>query len=150
MDLSRRRGWAGVGVAHAASGTYTFYVWFSPTPSGSRILPSASVKGYGYLCTPHGERYGLRVLGGTAGQVWADMDGHRFGLRAYCRPIVWQFTGQVEQPPRLSFTGRWSGPDLVMTEEEAVTFTETTWWFFGPDVLRAGDEGQIATRRRSS
>ncbi len=30
--------WAGSGVAHAPSGPYTIYLWFSPAPSGSRIL----------------------------------------------------------------------------------------------------------------
>jgi hypothetical protein len=37
--------WAGVGVAQTPLGAYTIHVWFSPSPSGSRILPSTSVRG---------------------------------------------------------------------------------------------------------
>ncbi|SDT44929.1 hypothetical protein [Bradyrhizobium canariense] len=115
------------------------------------------MRGDGYLCTPLGERYRLQLRGGTPGRVWSDMDRHAFRLRAYYRPVFWNFTGQIEQPPRLTFAGRWSGPDLTMTDEGSfdrafapdgslnlhpsgrrvaggvvpVTFTESAWWF-GP------------------
>jgi hypothetical protein len=147
--------WEGVAVMQAASGRYTFYVWFSPAPSGSRIAASTSVEGQGYLCTPRGERYSLRVRGGAPGRIWSDMDGQPFRLRAYARAAFSGFSAQTSQPPRLTFSGRWSGDELVMTDDGSIdrafdkdgsliahptarrvtggglpaTFTETTWWF---------------------
>src|SRR5271169_4734438 len=79
--------WSGVGVARTSAGPYTIHIWFSPTPSGSRILASTSILGSGYVCTPSGERYTVRVTGGARGQIWRNMDGHEFHLSAYHRPL---------------------------------------------------------------
>jgi hypothetical protein len=150
--------WQGVGDAQTPSGRYRFYVWFSPSPNGSSILPSTSIRGSGYLCTPRGERFRLRVTGGTGGRVWRDMDGRDFHLSAYHRPVGWQFSGSQNWQPRLSLSGRWVGPDLVMNDQGslahaflpdgtlntkatswysktdpgiAVTLTERAWWWGG-------------------
>jgi hypothetical protein len=147
--------WAGVGIAQTSSGPYTLRIWFSPTPSGSRILPSTSILGSGYVCTPTGKRYTLRVTGGASGQIWKDMDRHAFHLSAYHRPIFAGLTG--DRRPKLNFSGQWVGPDLQMNDEGSIaqafladgtlsteprglhakenaipiTFTETTWWWVG-------------------
>jgi len=147
--------WAGVGVAQTLSGPYTIHIWFSPSPSGSRILPSASVRGSAYVCTPTGKRYNLTVTGGASGRIWSDMDGHAFHLSAYHRPAFATLTG--DRRPRLEFTGKWAGPNLQMNDEGTITqafladgslsskpsgaqakenavpitFTETTWWVGG-------------------
>jgi hypothetical protein len=149
--------WQGVGEAHASSGIYTVYVWFSPSPAGTRILPSASIQGSGYICTPRGERFALRITGGASGRVWKDMDGHTFGFSAYDRPAFWQFSGgHADWRPDLKFSGRWAGPDLVMSDDGTVsraflpdgqlnrgplprtkapalpvTFHEMNWWLAG-------------------
>jgi hypothetical protein len=147
--------WAGAGVAQTPTGPYKITVWFSPRPSGSRILPSTSILGSGYVCTPSGKRYTLRVTGGASGRVWKDMDGHTFYLSAYHRPIFYNLTG--DRRPRLSFSGSWVGPNLQMNDEGSIaqafqpdgnltaessvwhpkvnsvpiTFTETSWWVRG-------------------
>jgi hypothetical protein len=147
--------WAGVGVAQTSSGPYRIYIWFSPSPSGSRILPSTSISGSGYVCTPTGKRYTLRVTGGASGQIWKNMDEHSFHLFAYHRPFFSSLTG--DRRPRLNFSGQWVGPNLQMNDEGTVaqaflpdgglnsessvshakanatpiTFTETTWWWIG-------------------
>jgi len=147
--------WAGVGVAQTQSGPYTIHVWFSPGPAGSRVLPSASVRGSAYVCTPTGKRYNLRVTGGAYGRIWKDMDGHAFSFSAYNHPAFASLTG--DRRPQLVFSGQWVGPDLKMTDEGSitpafladgslssrpgpsrskenavpVTFTETTWWLVG-------------------
>jgi hypothetical protein len=109
--------WFGEGDAEGPGGRYALYVWFSPTPSGSHVLPSTDVLGGGYVCTPRGERISLRVTGGASGKIWRDMDGHEFGLSAYHRPVFWSFTNSSNWRPRLTLRGRWVGPNLVMSDE---------------------------------
>ena len=147
--------WAGVGFAQTPSGPYKIAVWFSPRPSGSRILPSTSILGSGYVCTPSGKRYTLKVTGGASGRIWKDMDGHEFHLSAYHQPIFYNFAG--DRRPRLNFSGSWVGPNLQMNDEGSIalafqadgslsaessvwhahtnavpiTFTETAWWWLG-------------------
>jgi hypothetical protein len=147
--------WAGVGIAHTSSGPYTIHIWFSPTPSGSRILPGTSVQGSAYVCTPTGKRYALRVTGGANERIWSTMDGHAFSFSAYHRPAFASLSG--DRRPRLIFSGQWVGPDLKMNDEGSIarafladgslssatnasraieaaipiTFSETTWWVGG-------------------
>ena len=149
--------WAGSGTVQTPSGPYRIYVWFSPSPSGSRILPSTSISGSGYVCTSQGERYSLRVRGGAAGNIWSNMDDHTFHISAYHRPVFWQFN--KDWRPRLSFTGQWVGPNLVMSDDASITdafqpdgslrpddgrwhqkmgalpitLTEARWWLGAPD-----------------
>jgi len=145
--------WAGVGVAETPSGPYTLHIWFSPTPSGSRILPSTSVRGSGYVCTPSGKRYPFSVRGGASGRIWKDMDGHAFSLSTYNQPFFSRLTGDWR--PKLNFSGSWEGANLKMNDEGSIaqaflkdgslssspgvarlkesavpiTFTETSWWW---------------------
>lgn len=147
--------WSGAGVAQSQSGPYTIHIWFSPSPSGSHILPSTSVTGSGYVCTPSGKRYALRVTGGASGRIWKNMDGHAFSLSAYHRPAFASLTG--DRRPRLFFSGQWVGANLKMSDEGSIaqafladgslssaksfsrakdgaipiTFVETTWWLGG-------------------
>jgi hypothetical protein len=147
--------WAGVGVAQSPSGPYTIHVWFSPRPSGSRVLPSASILGSAYVCTPSGKRYSLKLTGGASGRIWNNMDGHAFSFSAYHLPAFSSLTG--DRRPRLNFSGSWVGPNLQMDDEGTlaqaflpdgtlspsaggahlkdkavpITFTETSWWIGG-------------------
>jgi hypothetical protein len=112
--------WQGTGIVETPAGPYRIALWFSPKPGGSRILPSTGVLGSGYVCTPRGERYSLRVTGGASGNIWRDMDGHEFHLSAYHRPVFWNFSDSKTWRPRLSFSGRWVGPNLVMSDEGSI------------------------------
>jgi hypothetical protein len=111
--------WAGSGVVQAPGGSYRIYLWFSPSPKSSHILPGASIEGGGWVCTPRGERYSLRVTGGASGKIWKDMDGHGFEIYAYHRPFGWQYRRE-DRRPRLSFSGQWVGPNLVMNDEGSI------------------------------
>jgi hypothetical protein len=152
--------WQGSGTAQTSAGLFRLYVWFSPTNSGSRILPSTSVSGGAYLCAPTGQRFSLRLTGGTPGRVWRNMDGQEFHLAARNRPILWQFSDSSTWRPQLSLSGRWVGPNLVMNDEGSlahafladgsmnnaaaswyaksgttgvpITLTETWWWVGAP------------------
>ncbi len=147
--------WAGVAVAQTPLGRYTIHVWFSPIPSGSHVLASTSVSGTGYVCTPSGKRYSLKVTGGASGRIWKDMDGHAFSFSAYHRPAFAGLTGG-DHRPKLQFSGQWVGSNLQMSDEGSIaqafladgslsaqnsprakdsaipiTFNETTWWIEG-------------------
>lgn len=154
--------WQGVGVVQTPSGPYTIYVLFSPSPSRSRVLPSTSIRGSGYVCTPLGTRYSLRVTGGASGRIWKDMDGHAFHIYARRQRIFSFFASDFR--PLLSFSGQWVGPNLVMSDDGSIahvfnadgtlkpvgsdwhpktgalpiTLTETQWWPFGADCPKAG------------
>jgi hypothetical protein len=108
----------GAGIAQTPAGPYTIHVWFSPSPSGSRILPSASISGSAYVCTPTGKRYTLKVTGGAIGRIWKDMDGHSFRLYASNGPFFVSVTG--DHRPRLNFSGSWVGPNLQMDDEGTI------------------------------
>jgi len=111
--------WAGTGVAHAPSGPYTIFLWFSPTPSGSHILPSASIQGGGWVCTPQRHRYTLRVIGGASGRIWNDMDGHSLQIYAYHKPFAWRYRRE-DRRPSLSFSGKWVGPNLALSDDGSI------------------------------
>jgi hypothetical protein len=110
--------WAGIGVAQSPFGQYTSRIWFSPRPSGSRILPSASVLGSAYVCTPTGNGYALRVTGGAIGRIWRSMSGRTIHLFAEHGPILYSVDGECR--PRLAFSGKWVGADLVMDDEGSI------------------------------
>jgi hypothetical protein len=152
--------WAGEGVIQSPTGSYRISVWFSPAPSGSRILPSTSVRGSANICTPLGHRYSLKLTGGAPGRIWKDMDGHAFRFTAYNQPILW-FNN--DRRPQLSFSGQWVGPNLVMSDDGSiahaflpdgtlstdksswhpktgalpVTLTETSLWSGGADCAKS-------------
>jgi hypothetical protein len=160
--------WAGQGDATGPGGRYRVWVWFSPTPQRSRMLPGAAIQGSGYICTPRGQLYQLRVIGGASGRIWNDMNGHSFHIEAYHRPILLNFSSYDTWRPRLSFSGRWVGPDLVMSDDASlahafapdgslndaargawhpktgampITLKETGWQVFAPKCEVAGSGG---------
>ncbi len=143
--------WAGVGDLQGPGGTYRIYVWFQPSNASSHVLPSTSVDGSGWICPPSGAGYQMRLGGGAHEVVWRDMDNKPFSLYMYQRG-VWS---SQHLPPRVEFTGRWMGPNLVMNDKgtmdsafspdgsvksrpgargtaQAITFTETQWWVGRP------------------
>jgi len=146
--------WQGVADVDGPGGRYRLYVWFSPTSEKQHVLPATAVEGGGYVCTPRGQRYDLRISGGARGQVWRTMDGHEFHLFLEHRPLNAQFVESSLQRPRLTLRGRWDGPNLAMNDTGSfrngfhgdgtliprapyahpetpalpVALTETAWW----------------------
>lgn len=107
--------WHGIGHMKAASGDYVLYFWIAPAPSG-RTYNFPYFRGWGYLCTPRGERYPLRVSGGLHEHTWIDTNGKEMHLELYRRPWYWNFTGTWDHRPRLDLRGRWQNPELVMND----------------------------------
>jgi hypothetical protein len=152
--------WEGVGAVQGPGGTYRIFVSFQPSRGGSRILPSTSVSGTGWICAPAGHSYKIRVGGGAHEVVWRDMNNKDFTL------YTWQRHAWSTQhlPPKLDFAGRWVGPNLVMDDKgstaaaflsdgtpnprpgargpkQPVTFVETSWWLGSPCVTGAATSG---------
>ena len=139
--------WEGVGDIQGPGGTYRIFIFFQPENAGSRVLPNTSVGGSGWICTPSGQNYQIRVGGGIHEVVWRDMNNKPFTLYVYRRHAA----STQHFPPKLDFVGRWVGPDLVMQDKgttasaflpggslnpqpgapgpsRAVTFVERRWW----------------------
>lgn len=151
--------WEGVGEIQGPGGTYRIFVSFQPRQASSRVLPSTSVGGSGWVCAPSGRSYRVFVRGGAHEVVWRDMDDKPFALYAYRR-----HAGSMQHlPPKLDFVGRWVGPNLVMQDKGTtaaaflsdgslnprpaapgpardITFVEKRWWFGRPCSARTSSD----------
>ena len=107
--------WQGAARAHTSSGDYTLTLWLSPA-RGGRTFNFPSFSGWGYLCTPRGERYSLRVTAYMSEHPGIDTNGKEMRLEMYRRPWYWSLTGVWDRRPRVALRGRWQNPDLVTTD----------------------------------
>jgi hypothetical protein len=107
--------WQAAARVHTEAGDYTLTAWLWPA-RGGRTFNLPTVTGTGYLCTPRGERFYLRVRGGMPEKTGIDSNGKAMELRYFYRPPFAGFTGLYEQPPRLTLRGHWQNPELVMDD----------------------------------
>ena len=105
--------WQGRGRLSASSGDYTLYFWISPAPGG-RASSTPYFRGAGYLCTPRGERYSLRVTGGLRERTGIDTNGKEMALDFLRSWKGWW--GNADRRPRFRLDGRWQNPELVMAD----------------------------------
>jgi hypothetical protein len=110
--------WTGWGRMHSnLAGDYILYVQLSPTTGGRGTYGNfPHIKGRGYLCTPQGERYNLRLGGDFEKPSGTDLQGK--GARLYMNnyhPI----SGRSD--PSLEFRGKWNNPDLVLDDHGSLT-----------------------------
>ncbi|MEW6639067.1 MAG: hypothetical protein AB1586_01085 [Pseudomonadota bacterium] len=110
--------WQGVGLLQAPGhGRFGLRVRLYPSPRGSSSFGGTYVRGTAELCTPAGEIFALNLQGGTAEAVGADMNGHALSLSLANRPAWWWVEGRYESwRPRLSLSGRWAGPELLLDD----------------------------------
>ncbi len=107
--------WQGMGHIHGPGGDYVLYFWIQPQ-RGGRTFNLPWFTGTGYLCSPHGERYKLRVMGGMNEHTGIDTNGKQMKLDFSHRPWNAGWTGNYHLPPRITLNGRWQNPDLVMDD----------------------------------
>jgi hypothetical protein len=107
--------WHGIGHLKASSGDYVLYFWMSPAPGG-RTYNYPYFRGWGYLCTPRGERYSLRATGSLHEHTGIDTNGKEMHLEFHRRPWNWAWTGGWDRRPRLDLSGQWRDAELVMDD----------------------------------
>lgn len=106
--------WQGTARIHASSGDYTLYLWLSPAARRRYNLPI--MNGWGYLCTPAGERYSLRTTATISGHPGRETNGLEMRVDMHRRPWYWNLAGRWDERPRLAFRGRWQNPDFVAND----------------------------------
>ena len=107
--------WTGSARAHTTSGDYTLYLWMSPT-RGGRMYNFPAFNGSAYLCTPHGERYSLRLTASMFEHPGTDTNGKEMRIVMYRRPWYWSFAGVWDRRPEITLRGRWQGADFVASD----------------------------------
>jgi hypothetical protein len=102
--------WTGVGEMHSKlAGDYALMVTFSPRTGRYRGL--THVSGNGWLCTPRGEKFTLRLGGDFENPHGTDLQGKTAHL--YMNNYS-TFSGSTA--PSLEFRGKWNNPDLVLDD----------------------------------
>jgi len=102
--------WTGWGEMHSkTAGDYALLVTFSPKTG--KGLGLTHVSGNGWLCTPRGEKFRLRLGGDFENPHGTDLQGKTAHL--YMNNYS-AFSGSTA--PSLDFRGRWNNPDLVLND----------------------------------
>lgn len=112
--------WQGWGTLHAKSGDYPVFVRFGPAlRGGSRVYPTSRLKGVGYLCTPHGERFRMNLTGYMRLHLPVHTDGEAISLGMDNWPAL---TGGflTHHRPSIGLVGQWKNPDLVMDDQSSL------------------------------
>ena len=111
-------GWQGSGWLHSdkAGGDYYLFVNMTPTSSRGKIVPSSSLKGMGYLCTPLGERIKLKVGATMAFNPPSDTVGQPINLYLYGYKAFRDLTAPTDYRPRLQLHGVWGNQELVVED----------------------------------
>ena len=107
--------WQGLGRVKTPAGDFTLYVWFTPTPGGAPFHLQ-SVSGEGYLCTPRGEQFRLRLLGSFPTTTGVDTNGKEMYLSLHRRPGYSLVSGTIDARPRLDLRGRWRDLELELDD----------------------------------
>ena len=107
--------WQGWGTLPAKSGKYVVFVRFEPTPNGSKVMPHPSVKGVGYLCSPHGEIFRMHLGGGMRRGIGTNTDGEKIDLYMDNWSALFANFSR-DHRPSVEFRGRWKNPNIEMDD----------------------------------
>jgi hypothetical protein len=110
--------WQGVGKAHAKSGDYVLFVYFGPTPRGSKMYLETNLTGNAYVCTPRGESIRLNLGGGMRKHLNRSTDGEAVHLYMFYWP--WNANFINDTRPELELSGHWRNPNLVMDDHSSI------------------------------
>jgi hypothetical protein len=112
--------WQGWGTLHSKTGDYVLYVQFEPSPSGSRTYPTSHVTGLGFLCSPRGERFRMKLGGDMRLHLNLSTDGEKMSLYMNNWPA---FYGPFmsNHRPSIELRGQWHNPNLVMDDTGSIS-----------------------------
>jgi hypothetical protein len=113
--------WTGWGRMHSnLAGDYVLYVSLSPSTNrsgtGGVSHGRPQVSGRGFLCTPRGGTYRLRLGGDFDKPSGTDLQGKS----AYLYMNHYSPLGG-SNAPSLEFRGKWNNPDLVLDDHGSLT-----------------------------
>ena len=107
--------WTGWGRMHSnLAGDYALLVTFSPKTG--RGLGLTHISGNGWLCTPRGEQFKLRLGGDFQNPHGTDLQGKTARLYMNNYTVLSSSTA-----PSLEFRGMWNNPDLVLDDHGSIT-----------------------------
>ncbi len=107
--------WQGWGRVHTSTGDYVLRVQFSPSPAGkgSATAGYPHVTGYGWLCTPQGDKIRLRGSGMFDDKhIGIHPDGRRMAFSVHRTQLGWRVISP-DYRPSLGFHATWQGDTLV-------------------------------------
>jgi len=108
--------WSGRGTVHARSGDYVLSLTLEPPSPRRTRSPRTRIAGDGFLVTPRGERFRMRVYGAfDESNIGIQPDGRHLALSLSTRLPPWD-PGQPDRRPRLEVEGGWRGPNLVLRD----------------------------------
>jgi hypothetical protein len=112
--------WAGWGVMKSkTAGNYLLFVRISPAIRGHQMFPAWDVKGTGYLCTPKGERFTLKLGGDMPRKFWVNSLG---------QPVhLWMDNWRVTLPigaqrrPYIRIDGHWAPSEVIGDDHKSIS-----------------------------
>ena len=111
--------WQGWGTLRARSGNYVLYVGFGPSSRGSRMFPAAHLTGIGYLCTPRGEKFRMKLGGDMRQNPDLTKDGEAIHLYMNNWTVWHSISGDYR--PSLDLRGHWKNPNLIMDDHGSIS-----------------------------
>src|ERR1051326_2556069 len=104
--------WTGWGQMHSKiAGDYAVYVNISSTTLAHSMHAVPHIKGQGFICTPRGQTYRLRLGGDFEKTSGNNLQGKTVSLWGNNYSPISGSTA-----PSLEFRGRWNNPDLVLDD----------------------------------
>lgn len=112
--------WQGWGTLNTKTVKYEIFVRFYPRPSGSKIYPHPSVGGIGYLCSPGGQIFRMKLGGGMRRGIKTNTDGEKIDLYMDYWPA---FFGSfaTDHRPAIELRGQWRNPNILMDDHGSIS-----------------------------
>ncbi len=115
--------WQGWGRLHsnAAGGDYAVLVRIGPSyRKHSGLVPTTSLAGMGYVCTPRGEIFRMNLGGGMRPHLNTSTDGEAINLYMHYWPALYGSFITAHRPS-IEFRGHWRNPNLVMDDHGSIS-----------------------------
>jgi hypothetical protein len=132
--------WSGVARVHTAkNGDYAVYIQLEPKGTGAHSNGNPYLSGWGYLCTPRGEKLRMGANAEMPKGIGHNPDGKNVTIGMYYWPAL---TGGfiADHSPSVGFKGQWQGETIALDDNKSFARA------FFPDgtAYKRGDNSQPA------